>query len=477
MSWQRHKDAYITATIVFGITMAFFWPFRDNFFVYDDFAMIENVLSGPATVLRGYNNILRIVASAFLWPLFVFFGYDPFGYNIFCMSLYAVNALLLYLLCHQLFQDSKLAMLTAIIFAATGVGCDAVFWKAAFSTQLNVAFYLLTLIAYVRFRREGTTRFLWFSIGLFFLAVLSKEESASLPFIIIAIETLVLGNRLDRKTIARVIPYGVLILVYIVVNYIIIYHVIKGQSELVKHSGFRPLHTLLTPWTAFFIAPDGRLSSSDFRIYLAAACIPFGIFVSNNKKYYIFALAWVFLAFMPQSLSTLSQLQPHYTFNSVSRHLYLPSIGVALAFALILLRLREFLPARAYRITSIFLLAGYFFFNYGRVQERGQTWAEDGVPARTFLREMRNVIPRFPANSYVFVINSPTGRAYAQQSLRAFYKNPSITWIVDPTMFTPPPGSEAFLIICDWSYGMNDVKIDIMPFSSSLYNDLLKNTQ
>jgi len=472
MRWQRHKDAYITAIIVFGITMAFFWPFRDNFFVYDDFAMIENVLSGPATVLRGYNNILRIAASAFLWPLFALSGHDPLGYNIFCMSLYAVNALLLYFLCIQLFQDSKLAMWTAIIFAATGVGCDAVFWKAAYSTLLNVTFYILTLIAYVRFRRDGTTRFLWLSIGLFLLAVLSKEESASLPFVIIAIEILVLGNRLNFKTISRVIPYGVLILAYIVANYIIIYHVMKGQSELVKHSGVRPLHTLLAPWAAFFIAPDGRLSSSDFRIYLAAVCIPFGIFVSSDKKKYIFALAWVFLAFMPQSLSTLSQFQPHYIFNSVSRHLYLPSIGVALAFALMLLRLRQFLPAKAYQITSILLLAGYFFFNYGRVQERGKAWAEDGVPSRTFLREIKNVIPEFPANSYVFVINPPAGRAYVQQSLRAFYMVPSITWIVDPTKFTPPPGSEALLLICNWSYGMNDVKIDIMPFNSSLIENL-----
>lgn len=450
MRWLHGKENYLAAVVIIGISMAFFWPFRDNFFVYDDFAMIEHVIAGPAAVMKGYNNILRVVASAFLWPLFAISGHDPFGYNLFCLLMYSLNAFLFYYLCVQLFQDTKLALMAAVIFAATGVGCDAVFWKAAYSTLLNVTFYILTLILYIRFRREGAIRYYWYSIALFLLAVLSKEESASLPFIIIAIEVFILGNRIDARTVARTLPYCLLIVAYLVANYVIIYHILQGQSELVKHSGFRPLQTLLAPWSAFFLAPDGRLNGSDFRIYLAAAIIPLGILVSGNKKYYLFALAWVFLTFMPQSLSTLSQFQPKYIFNSVSRHLYLPSAGVALAFTFVLMRVGSLFPSKVARVILVLFLVGYFSFNSMRVQERGKAWAEEGVPARTFLGELKKHIPVFPPNSHVYVTDPPTGRAYVQQALRAFYMNPSITWIVDPTSFIQQPGMSAYLIRCQW---------------------------
>jgi hypothetical protein len=451
MRYQHHKETCLIGVLILAVSLMYFWPFRDNFFVYDDFAMIEHVIAGPAAVLKGYNNILRVVASALLWPLFAVSGHDPFGYNLFCFSLYVVNAFLFYFFCKELFQDSKIAVWATLFFVASAVGCDAVFWKAAYSTLLNVTFYFLTLILYIRFRREGRVCLYWFSIAIFFLAVLSKEESASLPFIIVAIEVLVFGNKPDLKTVFRIMPYCLLIIAYLAANYIIIYHVLKGQSELVKHSGFRPLQTLLAPWTAFFMAPDGRLSGGDIRIYLAALLIPAGILVSGNKKYYLFALAWVFLSFMPQSLSTLSQFEPKYVFNSVSRHLYLPSAGVALAFAFVLLHVRSLVPVRFMHLASALVLSGYLFFNYERVQERGRVWAADGEPARTFLVELKKIIPTFPRDSYVLVSNAPTGRAYVQQSLRAFYMNDSINWIVDQTKFIPQPGMSVFFINCMWA--------------------------
>ena len=445
---------------VVGISVVFFWPFRNNFFIFDDFFIIESLLHGPVAVIRGFNNIFRLVSSCFQWILFWFSGHDPFGYSMFSLTLYASNGVLFYFLCKELLDNSRVALLAALLFASSAVGCDAVIWKAAYATLLSATFYLLTLLAYVHFRKNGATAYYRASIVLFLLALLSKEESASLPFIILAMEMLCFRSKLEWSLIKRVIPYAVLIAVYILVNYVIIYHLIKGNSELVKHSGFRPLHTLLAPWTAFFIAPDGHLAASDIRNYLAALLIPVALAVSNNRRHFLFALAWLFLAFLPQSLSTLSQFEPKYLFNSISRHLYFPSAGAALALALLLERVRALLPTKAYVAVCAAFLTVYIGFNYSRVQQRGNTWAEEALPNKTFLTEIKKILPELPPNTHVLVIDPPTGRHYMQLSLRAFYMNKDIAWIVDPEKFVAQPGMTVYLISCLW-LSPSEVKLDV----------------
>jgi hypothetical protein len=42
------------------------------------------------------------------------------------------------------------------------------------------------------------------------------------------------------------------------------------------------------------------------------------------------------------------------------------------------------------------------------------------------------------------------GRAFVQAALRAWYHNPTITWITDPNSFVPKPGMPVFLLSCRW---------------------------
>jgi hypothetical protein len=67
-----------------------------------------------------------------------------------------------------------------------------------------------------------------------------------------------------------------------------------------------------------------------------------------------------------------------------------------------------------------------------------------------YLAELGKIMPAFPPDSFVYVNNPPTGRAYVQQSMRAFYRNPAITWIKTPEKYRRKPGERAFLINIDW---------------------------
>jgi hypothetical protein len=395
-----------------------------------------------------------------------FSGLDPSGYNLFSISLHFFNALLIYLMVLRLFADRKLAAIASLFFVTTAVGADAILWRAANSTPLNLFFYLLTLTCYVEYRKQGRRWLYLSSLGLFVLAVLSKEESASLPLVAALFDILFLGGVAGwRGILKRVLPYCGIIVLNVIVNYLVIYQLLQVSSELITHTSFRPLHSILSGWTVFFLQPDGRLKPGDPRIYAAAILIPLSLLWVKDRRLLLFGLGWVFLSFLPQSLSSLSQFEPKYIFNSISRHLYLPSVGAAFCYAVILrdtwLRFGRFI---GYGL-AVIVFCGFVRVNHTRMLERGKTWGDDGKPVKTFLVELKKKVSQFPPNTYFFALNGPTGRAYMQKSLRAFYNNPTITWIVDPTTYIQKPGQTALLIDVAWFGPDNIYNIDIVPFS------------
>lgn len=453
------------------ITWSNFSPFIGNFFTYDDFGLIEHVNSGPKSVLLGYNYILRIVANCVWIPLKYLSGLDPSGYNLFSISLHFLNSLLVYVMVLRLFSDRHLAALTSLFFVSAAVGSDAIFWRAANSTPLNLFFYLLTLTCYVEFRRGGRGRYYLLSLLFFILAVLSKEEAASIPLLAALFDILFIGGVRDwRGTLKRVSPYCAIIAANLLTNYIVIYKILQVQSELVKHTSLRPLHSMFSGWSVFFLQPDGRLNQSDPRIYVAAFVIPALFIWVKEKRLLAFGLCWVFLSFLPQSLSSLSQFEPKYIFNSISRHLYLPSVGAALCYGVLLSDSIKRFGRIIGGVAAIAVFCGFFRVNHHWLNERGNTWASDGRPVQIFLTELKKQVAAFPPDTYFFSINGPTGRAYMQQSLRAFYGNPTITWIVDPAKYVQKPGQTALLIDVLWAGHDRIYKIDIMPFSlATLY--------
>jgi hypothetical protein len=296
--------------------------------------------------------------------------------------------------------------------------------------------------------------------------VLSKEESASLPLVAALFEVLFFGGFSDFKGIVRrTLPFAVIIIANVVVNYLIIYQVLHVQSELVTHSAFRPLHSLFSGWAVFFLQPDGRLKMADPRIYATAIILPVMLFWVKDRRLMLFGLGWVFLSFLPQSLSSLSQFEPKYIFNSISRHMYLPSVGAAFCYAVVLrdawLRWGKVIGY----LLVVIAFSFYLWHNYGLINSRGKAWASDGEPVKVFLTAIKQKIPQFPQNTWFFAVNGPTGRAYMQQSLRAFYGNPTITWIVDPLKYVQQPGQTAIILDVVW-LGVNRIyDINVMPFS------------
>ena len=451
-------------TLVAMVTCAYYGPFLHNFFAYDDFGLIELVTRGPKAILLGYNYTLRFVNNVVWMPLFALSGFDPVGYNLFSMLLWFLNAILLYRFLLRLLGKPIPAAVAGIIFSASAVGADAVLWRAASGTLLNATFYLLTLYTYTIFRQTGEISKWRISIGCFVLAMFSKEEAASLPLVVILLEWLYFDGLSDfRGVMRRVLVFCTIIGLSIAMNYIVIYQILHVQSELAHMFKLRPFHSLLAGWTVFFLTPDGRLAMNDSRIYLTATLIPLSFLVTKDRRLLILGLGWIFLSFLPQSLSGMTQYEPTDVISvSLSRHLYLPSAGAAIAFTALLVGLRERFSAPIVVAATLLFLVLFIPYNYKLVSARGDQWFEIGDPMKRFLTNVKKLVPQFPPNSHVFVINTPAGRAFIQQSLRAFYNNQSITYIVDPNNFHLKPGESEFLIECNLLPD-GDVNVQLLP--------------
>ncbi|KAF0219259.1 MAG: hypothetical protein FD174_2345 [Geobacteraceae bacterium] len=441
--WQKvHLFPVVAAVIAF----LYYGRFLDNFFTFDDFKYLENMFRGPMDVMLGYGQ-LRLVSNASWWPLFEISRFNPFGYNLFALFLYFFNAVLLYVFLFRLLHDKATAFIVSTIFVASGVGADAVFWKATNSSLISLFFYLLTLTIYVNYRRTNKGRHLVLSVGLFVLAMFSKEEAASLPFIIAVIDLLFFNGREDKAgVIRRVAPYAAIILFYMLANAYIFNYLLHTQADPAKLFRFRPIYSLIGGGTAFYLAPDGFVRLDDPFVYVTALLIPVSLIFVKEKKLLIFGYAWVFFTFLPQSLTGLGQFEPRVIVNSISRYLYITSIGSSLVFGAVLTGIRERFPGKVrFAVCSLFLTA-FVWINYSRVQSRGNEWRASGAPVEDFIYSLKGVMPAFPDRAHVHVVNSPTGRAFIQQAMRAFYGTPDILWVDDPRTVSLKAGDSLFVI-------------------------------
>lgn len=452
--------AVTTVAGVIAIIVTFYGPFLNNFFAFDDFRYIENLFSTPKALLFGYNTT-RFLSNLVFAPLYALSGFNPVGYNLFSLLLHITNTLLFAALATRLSGRMLVGMLTGILFASSAALADAVLWKCANNSLMSACFSLLTFHTYLNWRDSGKSGQRIVSLVLFTAAMFSKEDAAALPFLIICYELVFKERGLGGFRLAM--PYAGVVLFYLCIAQLITRTLHVPLEHYERFLSFRPFYALLAGFSAFLMDPAGIIASPGIAIAAVSAVIAGAFIVISDRRLLFFVLLGIIFTFLPSSLTSLGSFTPKHIFQSISRYLYLPSAMAALLLACFLGELPRRIPKRLAGALIVAALCLFIGYNYRQVSKRGNEWHEIAEPVRGFLKAMQNLATDFPRNSYVYVIDPPTGRAYVQQSLRAFYKNPTITWITDPQNFTLPPGSPAFIIICDW-LSPDYVMVRMLPF-------------
>ncbi len=226
--WLPELVLAAATIIVFGASVSNGFVFFD-----DDKAILYNrALQNPSfsTFFSGQN--LGMYAP-FTWLAYWFgsmiSGKEAWGYHVLSLVLHALNVVLVFTFLRRLTGLHWAAFFAALLFAVHPMQVEAVSWAAALSTVLFSTFYLLSLLAYLRWRQpespnpqisESTEKghsptplWLGLSVAAFVAACLSKSAAVTLPLVLIAVDYYLNNNQLRKFWLSK-IPFFVAALAF-----------------------------------------------------------------------------------------------------------------------------------------------------------------------------------------------------------------------------------------------------------------------
>jgi tetratricopeptide (TPR) repeat protein len=188
-----------------GLTLAALGRVSGNGFI-EDFDDDEYVTRNPAvkagltpagarwalTAFHSHNwhplTWLSLQADTSLW------GRGPWGYHLTNLLLHTANVVLLFTLLYRTTGAAARSATVAGLFAVHPLHVESVAWVSERKDVLCGLFFLLTLLAYVRYAlRPGWGRYLAV-VGLFALGLLAKPMLVTLPCVLLLLDYWPLGR-------------------------------------------------------------------------------------------------------------------------------------------------------------------------------------------------------------------------------------------------------------------------------------------
>ncbi|HSV43584.1 MAG TPA: tetratricopeptide repeat protein [Candidatus Bathyarchaeia archaeon] len=213
------KTIFLIA-ILLGIVFVVFSPcLKGSFLYWDDQTHLVNNIDVRSFNWEGIKNIFshevqktHIPFAVLSYALeFHFAGMNPFVYHLDNLLLHLFNVLLVFVLARQFGLSFLASCCSALIFGIHLTSVEPVAWVASRKDVLYAFFYLLALIAYVRFLTKEDRRYYWLSILAAVLSILSKPMGLSLPLVLFIFDWY-WRRRASWMMVLEKIPYFVLII-------------------------------------------------------------------------------------------------------------------------------------------------------------------------------------------------------------------------------------------------------------------------
>lgn len=185
----------------------------------DDLYIMNNPLVGffswervrqifSTTEVGGNYSPLVILSFVFDYEIS---GEDPFSYHLTNYLLHLVNVVLVFGFIFGVSGKEVVAFFTSLLFGIHPMHIESVAWISGRKDVLYVFFFLIALIAYLKYRRGHNKQKGWIALSLvsFLFALLSKSMAVTLPFLLLLVDY-VEGRRDWQKMIREKAVYGLL---------------------------------------------------------------------------------------------------------------------------------------------------------------------------------------------------------------------------------------------------------------------------
>lgn len=178
--------------------LAVYWPVTgydfialdDNLYVVEN-PHIQNGLTGKGiawamTTLDATNwhplTWLSLLAD------YELYGLNAAGYHATSLLLHILNVLLLFLVLRRMTGKDGRAAVVAALFAVHPLNIESVVWIAERKNLLSTLFWILTVLAYVRYAEKPRWVRYWPVLLLFVLGLMAKPMLVTLPFVLLLLD-------------------------------------------------------------------------------------------------------------------------------------------------------------------------------------------------------------------------------------------------------------------------------------------------
>ena len=305
----------------------------------------------------------RPLFNLYLLANYQLFRLNPAGWHLLLVIWHTLVTLLVYLLARRLLKDEAAALIAALLFGLHPVHIESVAWISGVTEPMLALFFLGSLLGYARWRDGATTsegaggeaiasrqpKWLALSLGLFAMALLSKETAMVMPALIFVYEWL-FGERADRlsRAIKRAAPFLLLAIAYFAARTMVLKAVSVASWQLPLPVTLMTLPSVLWFYLRLLIWPVG-LSTFYDTPYVTHADASFWLMLfglaavaallwlwARRSKPVAFALTLLVLPILPVlNLPVFIEKEIAH-----DRYLYIPSIGFALLLAVAIRKLR-----------------------------------------------------------------------------------------------------------------------------------------
>ena len=328
-------------------------------FVFDDF----NTIQANSPVQFGQNLRPSIFHTRSILLLtfginYALHGQQVWGYHLVNFILHFLNGVLLFLIAQHIFRGSissekeasTYAFLAAGFFLVHPVQTEAVTYVSSRSELLSTAFYGSAVLAFIK-RERPKIGFRWSLIilALFVLGIFSKEtEGISLPVVLMAYDFLFFCDASVLGILKRWRFYITFVAAGITAIFFFVTVLLKGQigstaSHVPAWQYFLTELRVIVTYLRLLVFPGGLNLDYDFPLsnrfsefpvagsllaLIALAVLAW--YLRRRQAVISFSILWFFITLAPRS-----------TFISIpdvifEHRLYLPLMGVSLAFPLLI---------------------------------------------------------------------------------------------------------------------------------------------
>lgn len=378
---------WVPELVACGITALAYLATLSFGFVYDD---VPQILKNPAIQSWRYlpqyftshvwaaiypnsaGNYYRPLFLLWLRLNYIVFGADSFGWHATSVLCHVVATYLVFRLIQQLTGDRWIAYSAAVMFGVHPAHIESVAWISGVTDPLMACFVLGSCTAFLNFRESRKALSLILSLGLFALALLSKETAAVLPVLIFVLALIRPRNASlteggQPKTLSAIretAPYVLVAVLYIIVRY----QALRGFAHATISISWKEVlltwpavlwfyvqHLLFPVHLSEFYALD-YVRHATVRLVVLPLLLLFAIAVAlyfwirslRQKPSAFFALLLIALPLLP--VLDLRSLTAGDIVHD--RYLYLPSAGFALLVAISIAALTYCLPDRCHIVVT-----------------------------------------------------------------------------------------------------------------------------